>query len=113
MKKVTILGEELNIHFCMASQIGYESITGKPFDLDSLKSATDRLALCCAIIVDCNPGTAITYERLVHEMSGSETADLLTAVTESLNEWLAIPSVVRQAEAREPQPDVNDEAPKN
>ena len=40
MRKVKVLGHELDIMFNMAVQIGFEEISGKPFDIKTLDTQT-------------------------------------------------------------------------
>lgn len=111
--KVTILNEEIDIRFCMAVEIAYEEITGEAFSIDALKKMKNALALGMASILTAKPETGITVERLMREATGQDIAELNKAVIESMTEWLTLPKVVTDEEAREPQPDVNEEKPKN
>lgn len=98
----------------MAVELAYEEITGEPFDVASLKSMKNTVALGMAAILTANPDTGITIERLLREASGKEIGDLNRAVIESMSEWLSIPKVITDEDAKEPQPDVNDpNTPKN
>lgn len=110
---IKILNEELDIKFNMAVEIGYEEIVGEPFDIESLGTRKNSLALGMSAILEANPQTKITIERLLHEANGLEIGQLNTAVLSAMSEWLTIPKVVADAEAKDPQPDVNDEQPKN
>lgn len=105
--KTRILGEDVEIRFCMAVEIAYEEIAGEPFKLDALVSAKNTVALDMAAIMVANPDTEITVERLTKEATGQEIAALNKAVVESLTEWLKIPSVIA-----EPQEE-GEESPKN
>ena len=41
-KKITILGEEVTVTFCMATELAYETISGgKPFDISKMNSVRD------------------------------------------------------------------------
>lgn len=111
--KVTILGETIDIRFNMAVEIAYEEITDEPFSIDRLNRQKNTLALGMAAIVVANPDTEITVERLMHEASGVEMGKLNRAVLKSMTEWLTVPKVILDEEAKEEQPDVNEEKPKN
>lgn len=103
MAKVKILGEELDIRFCMAVELAYEEISGEAFSLDGLKSARNRMALMMAAVLVSSPGTAITAERLLREATGPETAALQGAVLESMTRWLEIPAVAAAAGPEAPE----------
>ena len=111
--KVTILGEELDIRFNMAVEIAYEEITGEGFTIESLGKMKNMLALGMAAIISAKEDTAITIERLMKEANGKEIGTLNNAVVTAMTEWLQIPKVVADAEAREEQTDVNEKQPKN
>ena len=111
--KVTISNEEIDIQFNMAVEIAYEEVAGEPFNIESLSKMKNTMALCMAAIVAANPDTSITMEYLLKNASVKEIGELKNAVTETMMEWLQIPKVIADAEAKEEQPDVNEEQPKN
>ena len=87
--KVKILNEEIDIQFCMAVELAYERISGKPFDTTALATAEGRLALGMAAIISAKPDTLITIERLLREAKGSDIKamnDAQTAFSEVLNQ---------------------------
>lgn len=111
--KVKILGEEIEIKFNMAVELAYEKISGEPFSFDAMSRTENTLALDMAAIMIAAPDTAITMDALLKDAKGYEIAALNKAVVDEMTEWLAIPKVVADAEAKEPQPDVNEPQPKN
>ena len=111
--KVKISNEEIDIQFNMAVEIAYEEVAGEPFNIESLSKMKNTMALCMAAIVASNPDTSITMEYLLKNASVKEIGELKNAVTETMMEWLQIPKVIADAEAKEEQPDVNEEQPKN
>ena len=111
--KVKISNEEIDIQFNMAVEIAYEEVAGEPFNIESLSKMKNTMALCMAAIVAANPETGITMEYLLKNASVKEIGELKNAVTETMMEWLQIPKVIADAEAKEEQPDVNEEQPKN
>jgi hypothetical protein len=111
--KVKISNEEIDIQFNMAVEIAYEEVAGEPFNIESLSKMKNTMALCMAAIVAANPDTSITMEYLLKNASVKEIGELKNAVTETMMEWLQIPKVIADAEAKEEQPDVNEEQPKN
>ena len=111
--KVKISNEEIDIQFNMAVEIAYEEVAGEPFNIESLSKMKNTMALCMAAIIAANPDTSITMEYLLKNASVKEIGELKNAVTETMMEWLQIPKVIADAEAKEEQPDVNEEQPKN
>lgn len=107
--KVNILNEVVDIQFNMAVELAYEEITDEAFDIDSLKKAKNSLALCMAAIIANNEDTQITIDRLMKEANGKEIAALNSAIITAMIEWLKIPAVITKEEAKDEQPDVNDE----
>ena len=93
-KKVTVLGEELDIRFNMAVEIAYEEIANEPFNVQSLERQKNIVALCMATIIANNPETKITAERFIREVASDEYNTLVSAVIEAMTEWMKIPSVI-------------------
>lgn len=109
MKKqqITLLGETLTIVFNMACQIAFEEITGKPFAEIDNNSSKDNLALAYSAILANNPDTSITIDKLMHEASGKDMADLLNAVTESFIQWDKMPSTLADEDDNTSSPDTS------
>ena len=105
--QVTILGEEIVIHFCMAVEIAYEEITGEPFNIESLNSQKNSIALYMAAILTAKPDTEITVDRLLKEASGQEIVNVATAVINSMTEWMKMPAIIPDDE---PQPEEEEDA---
>lgn len=103
-KTINILGEDVNIKFCMAVEIAYEDITEEPFSLEPLAKVKNMLALSMACIIVNNPETSITIDRLLNEASGQDIGMLNTAVIDSMTEWLKIPKVIAEPEEKEKSP---------
>lgn len=106
-KKITILGCEVIIVFNMAVQITFEEITGKPFAEIDNNSSKDNLALAYSAILANNPDTSITIDKLMHEASGKDMADLLNAVTESFIQWNKMPSTLADEDDNTSSPDTS------
>lgn len=111
--KIKILKEEIDIRFNIAVELAYEEITDEEFNVESLKKMKNTIALGMAAILVANEKTEITIDRLLREATGPEIAALNQAVLDSMTEWLAIPEVIAKEDAKEPQPDINEEQPKN
>lgn len=104
-KPVTILGEQIDIRFCMAVEIAYEEIAGEAFSIESLNRQKNSVALYMAAIITAKPDTQVTVERLMRECSGQEIGQLATAVIESMTAWMQIPDVL----PKEPEPKTDDD----
>lgn len=110
-KKITILGCEVIIVFNMAVQITFEEISGKPFAEIDNNSSKDTLALAYSAILANNPDTSITIDKLMHEASGKDMADLLNAVTESFIQWNKMPSTLADEDDNTSSPDTSSPVP--
>ena len=111
-KKVTVLGEELDIRFNMAVEIAYEDIANEPFSVQSLERQKNIVALCMAVIIVNNPDTKITTEQFIREVPSDEYNAIVSAVIEAMTEWMKIPSVIPKSEKAE-ESDQSDDSPKN
>ena len=102
MKKITILGHDLNVSFNMATEIEYEELSGKPFDLQEMNTQKATMQQCYAVLKVSNDKVPFTFEELNRKAKYSETVELKAAVIEAMNEWLGIPAVM--AQEAQPQP---------
>ena len=112
-KTINILGESITIAFNMASLIGFEEITGKPFNEINIGMSKDTLALSIAVIIANNPDTQITVNALMTQASGKEISELTQAVNAAFIEWNTIPETLSDDEdghKRSPQNTPNDKA---
>lgn len=116
-KKIKLLGEEITIRFNMAVEIAYEEITDAPFSANSLTRQKECLALGMAAIVTNKPDTKITLDKLLHEASGKEIAELNSALAETMSAWFEIPKVLEKEfdkDSKEAEKsDEGEEKPKN
>lgn len=101
MKKITILGEEVNIAFNMASIISFEIISGKSYNDIDLTSTKDTLELNAAVIVANNPKSGITVNKLMFEAKSEDIAKLNKAVADELMEWSHIPETLEGEDKQE------------
>lgn len=112
-KKITILGCEVIIVFNMAVQITFEEISGKPFAEIDNNSSKDNLTLAYSAILANNPDTSITIDKLMHEASGKDMAELLNAVTESFIQWNKMPSTLADEDDNAEENPSNSDKPEN
>ena len=102
MKKINILGHELDVTFNMAVEIEYEEMSGKPFDLEKMNTQKATMQICYASLKIANNKVPFTFEQMNGKLSRNETADLKNAVIEAMNEWLGIPAVMAGNEQEQP-----------
>lgn len=107
MKKITILGHDLNVSFNMAAEIEYEELSGKPFDLEKMNTQKATMQLCYAAMKVSNDKVPFTIGEMNRKATLSETAELKSAVIDAMNEWLGIPAVM--AEEAQAQPAAEEE----
>lgn len=102
MKKVTILGHDMNVGFSMAAEIEYEEQSGKPFDLEKMNTQKATMQLCYAVLKVSNDKVPFTFEELNRKAKFSETAELKAVVIEAMNEWLGLPAVMAEDAQAQP-----------
>lgn len=102
MRKIKILGEELEIGFCMAVEIAYEEITETAFDLNALDMRKNTMALGMAAIITYNKDTDISMERLLKDATAEEVVALTDAVAAEMLAWMNIPTTAEKAQ-KEPE----------
>ena len=87
----TILGEDITLAHSLGVAVAYETRTGRAFDPAELKTTTDFLNYGIVAIEHNNPGTAITFDRLLEELPAREYTELIGKITEAIVEWYALP----------------------
>ena len=102
MKKITILGHDLNVSFNMAAEIEYEELSGKPFDLEKMNTQKATMQLCYAAMKVSNDKVPFTIGEMNRKATLSETAELKSAVIDAMNEWLGIPAVMAEEAQAQP-----------
>lgn len=96
MKKIKILGHELNVTFSMAVEIEYEEMSGKPFDLEQMETQKATMQFCYAALKVSNNNVPFTIDEMNRKATFSETTEIKTAVIKEMNEWLCIPAVMAE-----------------
>lgn len=102
----------LNIAFNMASQIGFEELSGKPFNEFNENSSKDRLQLTTAVIIANNPNTEFKAEWLMHDAKAHEIVQLYQAIADEIAQWTIEPETVAENNDRN-KPEDGEENPKN
>lgn len=108
--KITVKGEEITIKFNMAVECAYEQITSRPFNLQDFTEKKLLVTLFFSTIIANNPDTKITLDYILKDATFDEIRSLDSAVSETMTDWLHIPSVIPQEHQKE---DEGEEQPKN
>jgi len=109
-KKITVKGEEITIKFNMAVECAYEEITSRPFNLQDFTDKKLLVTLFFSTIIANNQETKITLDYLLKDATFDEIRSLDSAVSETMTDWLNIPSVIPQENQKK---DEGEEQPKN
>ena len=97
MKRIKILGEGIEIGFCMEVEIAYEEMTDTAFDVQTLDRRKNMLALAMACVITYNKECGVTMERLLTEATADDVATLTNAVVEEMLAWMKIPTTAEKA----------------
>ena len=100
MKKINLLGKEVNIAFNLATEIAYEKITGEAFGIEKLSFTTNAVALYMAAIIANNPDIDINTEDIIGKASGAEVKTLSDAIYAEMKAWMNIPDVMNEKEEK-------------
>lgn len=126
MKQIKMNGQEVNIIYCLATETGYEQISGKVasdmfnpvFTYDNegkvkkadppLAKNEDYVTLGYAAIVAAytkdQQQPPITMDYLMYEATPVEITELIAAVVELRNEWYKVPDVVKPETKKDKKP---------
>ena len=110
--KITIKGEEITIKFNMAVECAYEQITSRPFNLQDFTDKKLLVTLFFSTIIANNADTKITLDYLLKDATFDEIRSLDSAVSETMTDWLNIPSVIPQENQKKDDQEGEDQ-PKN
>lgn len=108
MKKIQVLGEELNVGFNIAAQITYEKMLDKAFDLTDMTKVESRMALYFSVLTVNNPEMQLTMDKLITEASIEDIQALDSAVNEAVSEWYKIPKPAKLEKNTEEEASKND-----
>ena len=98
MTTIKINGSNVVIAFNMATQIGFEEISGKPFHEIDLSLVKDKMALFAASILANNPKTDFDTGWLMKYATQAELNQLEKVVFEEVNKWAGVPSTLQEAD---------------
>ena len=101
-KKIEILGKEVRLRYCAATENGFEQLRGKSIYKIDFESQEDLLALVIASMVAAYARTdeesPITSDDILYECKPSDIILLVKAVMELRAEWYQVPKVIEQEE---------------
>ena len=98
MTTIKINGSNVVIAFNMATQIGFEEISGKPFHEIDVTHVKDKMALFAAAILANNPENDLDTSWLMKDATQAELNQIEKAVFEEVNKWAGIPSTLQEAD---------------
>lgn len=130
--KINIQGHTLNIFHCMAVELAFEQITGKPIFSKSINETTktpvivsnitthhDEMSLYMASIVACNPDSPLTQDDadlfglLTKEATHAEITQLDNAISSCMKDWYNIPDIMNSQRMDEEPDKEEGDSPKN
>lgn len=96
-KEITIAGMTLMVTFNIATEIAFETIVQRPFNLQDIETQTDQAAFCMAAITSCKENTDTPddcFSRIIHDSTKKEYSDMVNAVSECMMDFYDIPENV-------------------
>jgi hypothetical protein len=96
-KKIKIAGMELFVTFNMATEITFEKLSERPFNLSDIKTQGDNVMLCFAAINSCRDNKEIPddcFSRIINEAAPEEFTAMVNAVEECIIDFFHIPENV-------------------
>ncbi len=131
-KTIALLGHDVKMRYCAATETGYEQLTGKivaevfnprpagtaedgtPLFNPPLANTDDYISLGMSAIVAAyarvDEQPPITSEAIIYEASPKEITAIMTAVMELRAKWYDVPATIPENEMKT---DEGDEKPKN
>ena len=108
---IQILGKDVRLRYCAATENGFEQLRKKPvYDID-FKSNEDLTALALSAIVAAyarnNEEPPISSNDLLYDAKPTEIIELIKTVIELRAAWYELPAVVKPDE--QPKDEDNDE----
>lgn len=100
-RKITILGNEVDVKMNMAVLIAYEGITGGSFLGEQFDTVKARYALICAVLAESMEDSEQTADRLLREADFKEFERVFNEVLELATEFFHVPEQVKGEEKQE------------
>ena len=104
-KTIQILGKDVRLRYCAATENGFEQLRKKSVYEIDFKSNEDLTALALSAIVAAyarkEEEPPITSEDLLYEAKPTEIVELIKTVIELRAAWYAVPKTVPESEFNE------------
>lgn len=101
-KKIEILGKEVRLRYCAATENGFEQLRGKSIYRIDFESQEDLIALVIASLVAAYARTEeeapITSDDILYECNPADIIKLVKVVMELRAEWYQVPKVIETEE---------------
>ena len=104
-KTINILGRDVRMKYCAATETGFEKLTGKSINDISFSIQEDLITLALSAIVAAYARNGeeppISSDDLLYDATPQDIVELLRCVIELRAEWYGIPKVVADELAKE------------
>lgn len=94
MRKVRILGEELNICFNFAVELKFEELTNDSFDIRKLNGNKKLSSLYWAAITVNNENVNFSFDEFTKNAKKEEIDSLDEAIAVEFKKWMNIPDTL-------------------
>lgn len=98
---INVLGKDVRMRYCAATETGFEQITGKSINDLRFDSLNDLLSLAMAGIVAAysrdKEDMPIDSNDLLYDAKPNDIVTIIKAVIDLRAEWYGLPAVVKQA----------------
>ena len=111
-KEITIAGKTFPVIFNFKAMCNFEEIANESFFSANLEKMSSRIALIVASAMSANKNCPITVDDLVGDKSFNDVKEIVAASNQVIlliNEFLEIPKVIADAEAKEAEGQQDDE----
>ena len=116
-RTINILGKDVRMKYCAATETGFEKLTGKSINDISFTTQEDLIALAVSSIVAAyarnNEEPPISSDDLLYDAKPTDIVELAKTVIELRAEWYGIPKVVADELAKEAEEIDDSEVEKN
>ena len=133
-RTITLCGKQVKMRYCAATEIGFETLTGKSSAIFVPEIIKDKkgnikevkqhatlsdftnLAIAGVVAAYSYPeqqDTPVTATQIMNEATGNEFTTLITTIVELRNEWYTIPEVAKSNDPLPEDDDADDDSEKN
>lgn len=116
-KTISILGRDVRMKYCAATETGFEKLTDKSINDISFNTQEDLISLSISAIVAAyarnNEEPPISSDDLLYDAKPQDIVELAKTVIELRAEWYGMPKVVADELAKEAEDISEEELEKN